>query len=122
MEPIKVVINNCFGGFGLSAKAIMWMREHGSEEAKAIPIWLGEADYMEERWCTFLDLEFNRYRSSYNAFGSSFDRQDPILVACVEALGDEANGSSAKLIIEKLYPPSLNIEEWDGKEHLNGWC
>lgn len=96
---MKVVINKCFGGFSLSKKATQWLAEKGNKEA---------ADHLkrfekEEYWCDF----------------SNIKRDDPYLIEVVELLGEEANGSCAKLVVEEV---SFNIEdfirEYDGNERL----
>ncbi len=33
---MKVVINKCYGGFGVSREAVLRMRELGSEQAKKV--------------------------------------------------------------------------------------
>ena len=48
------------------------------------------------------------------------DRTDPILVEVVEALGSEANGLCAKLVIVELKPGTkYRIEEYDGYESIS---
>lgn len=43
-------------------------------------------------------------------------RHDPDLVAVVEALGKEVNGTFSRLAIEEIEGDMYNIEEYDGKE------
>lgn len=40
------------------------------------------------------------------------------LVAVVEALGNDANGRSAKLAIEKVYGNQYRIDQYDGAERV----
>ena len=48
------------------------------------------------------------------------DRTYPILVEVVEALGSEANGLCAKLVIVELEPGTkYRIEEYDGYESIS---
>ena len=48
------------------------------------------------------------------------DRANPLLVRCVETLGEKANGKRARLKIESIYFPEVNdlITEIDGKESI----
>ena len=93
---MKIVINNCFGGFSLSKKAIELY-------AAAKGIELGE---------------WNKY--GFKNFGDSkIDRNDPMLVQVVKQLGRAANGCGASLKVVKI-PDDVEwqIEEYDGKEHI----
>jgi len=69
-----------------------------------------------------IDLEC-RKEGNYNRlndlclFPSSISRTDPALVQVVEELGDDANGTYAKLLIEELPAGTLyRIDEYDGNE------
>lgn len=84
----KIVINSCYGGFSLSKKAVKWLTEHGSNEA--------------------------RYTHIYGYWSGS--RHNPLLVKCVEELGDEASGACAQLEIETIEGNLYRIEEYDGME------
>ncbi len=77
----KIVINECYGGFGLSDKAKEWLKERGSTV------------YLE--------------------------RHDPLLIECIETLGEKANGFCASLKIVEI-PEDVHyvIEEYDGVEHI----
>lgn len=83
----KIVYNACFGGFGLSQKAIdrYW-------ELKGEP--------MPESW-----------------WDKNVDRADPVLVQVVEELVGEADGAYADLRIRELPAGTLyRIDEYDGSE------
>lgn len=82
---MKVVVNRCYGGFGLS--------KAGME---------------------FMGLEWDGYGNCRD-----LSRHDPKLVACVEQLGEKANGEHAKLSITEI-PNDIEyvIEEYDGMEHV----
>lgn len=86
----KVVINSCFGGFGLS------------EEAKAL----------------FIKLAPNHpnYKNGV-LFTYNIERHDPILIQVVEELGTKANGECAELEIVKVFG-DYYIEQYDGIETL----
>ncbi len=82
---MRVVINVCFGGFGLSRAA-----------------------------CEHMGVSWDGY-----GHAGEIERHDPRLIAAVEALGDEANGTFAKLrIVEIPDGVAYEIEEYDGKEHI----
>jgi hypothetical protein len=86
---MKIVINGCYGGFGLSQKAIdLYMEKAGMEKGKNV--------------------------SEYD-----IARDDPILVEVVETLGKEASGSYADLhIVEIPDDVNWVIKEYDGFEHV----
>lgn len=106
----KIVYNNCYGGYTLSDKAIEWLSEHGSDKTK--------------RFIAQKRLEANektKYDSSkifyvMDALRYFLKRHDPDLVAVVEALGKEVNGTFSNLAIEEIDGDMYNIEEYDGKE------
>lgn len=95
---MKVVINRCYGGFGLSKKAIEMYCEK-----KAIDpgVW----------------NEFGYYDNFYDGH---IDRSDSDLIEIVEQLGDKANGNCANLTIVDV-PDNVNwyISDYDGKEHVS---
>ena len=91
---MKIVINKCFGGFSLSEKAVSWLEDHGLKDA-------------------------SEYSFTYHE--EEYPRNLPLLVSCIEILGEEANGSSADLrVVEIPDEPSLqwHIHEYDGLEHV----
>lgn len=94
---MKVVINTCYGGFGLSKKATELLAEQGNEKAAA---YLRDND------------------SNYWSF-SDIKRDDPLLIEVVEFLGEEANAMCAKLSVEEYTFDIENfIKYYDGKESL----
>ena len=103
METFKVVINTCFGGFGLSDEAIAMYRERKGIAA-------------DER-ATYADELF---------------RGDPDLIAVVEALGSEKAGDDRYAELKVVEVPmwlrekGWTIEEYDGSEHIaenhQTWC
>lgn len=105
----KVVLNGCYGGFGLSKDAVLAiLNRKGIEVAR-----VEEGDY--GRWKIY-DVD-GEYYSSY-AFGGERDDED--LVAVVEELGEKANGSCAELYIDEYDEENYNydIDEYDGAENL----
>ena len=83
----KIVYNTCFGGFGLSQKAID-------------RYWELKGELIPESWWE-IDL----------------DRADPALVQVVEELGGEADGAYADLDIRDLESGTKYIiDEYDGLE------
>lgn len=132
---IKIVINRCYGGFGLSHEAVLaYLDKCGT------PVWT-EAT---EKFSTL--IPFNYYlvppeqriegspdnwhemtlaeRAAHNAAYSEtvftdrdVARDDPYLVAVVEELGDAASGRHANLKVVDV-PDDVNwyIEDYDGLE------
>ena len=94
---MKVVINRCFGGFGLSDEAIRLYAEKKG-------IQLGERhSYGYDEICEKGDIP----------------RDDPVLVEVVEHLGDAANGDYAELKVVEI-PDGVDwyVEDYDGNEHI----
>jgi hypothetical protein len=135
---MKVVINRCFGGFGLSKEACqrywdlkgtqVWIEDDTKFRSMGLfTVWLvppeqrieskeGEAFYlmsMEDR------KEYNQKHSEQTWYYQDVERNDPTLVQVVEQLGDAANGSHAELAIVEI-PDDVQwgIDEYDGREHV----
>ena len=131
----KVVINNCFGGFGLSHEAILLYLDKCG-----IPVWTESNEkfgglipfhyYLvppEERIPSDLDNWHDMtlaQRVAHNAAYSrtvfhdhDLARDDPYLVQVIEELGAGANGRHAELKIVEI-PADVNweITEYDGNE------
>jgi hypothetical protein len=132
-QTTKIVINNCYGGFGLSDAAI---RRYF--ELKGQKVWLEVIDSLyteiwlvppEDRTAELpgdwrehsieVREEHNRKYSEQTFYVRNMDRTDPILVQVVEELGEDASGSCARLIIKELPKGTLyRINEYDGMESI----
>lgn len=115
----KIVYNDCYGGYALSDKAIDWLAEYGSERTRQFiakkRLEANEKinDY-DSRVCVTSDSTRKFY--VMDAVSSFLERHDSDLVAAVEALGKEVNGTFSDLAIEEIDGDVYNIEEYDGKE------
>ena len=121
----KIVLNRCYGGFGLSNKAIQLFLEKADGRIFAY------MDSIDLEWLRFNPEENPHYVwFAYQDLGetpikfegrhelaSGLDRDDPALVATVEELGDAANDWASKLeIVEIPDDVDWEIEECDGRE------
>lgn len=99
----KVVYNNCFGGFSITAEAVQLARQLSGN-----PNW-GECVLKDELYPdgTLCTLNYGQY--------PAVPRHDPILVQVVEQLGDKACGRSSALAIATVDGP-YRIVEYDGNE------
>ena len=109
----RVVVNRCYGGFGLSDEAYEWLIAHGIE------LWGDDlVDMPHDRECIIVGD--NKWLTSFGLYYDNFlddNRDHPLLVECVETLGDKANGRCARL--EVVHVPATvewEIEEYDGTE------
>ncbi len=86
----KIVINKCYGGFGLSDAARERLRELLTREG--LP--LGEGSFEDE-----------------------LSRDDPRLIRVVEEMGKDSWGKRAQLVIIEI-PDGVDweVEDYDGKE------
>ena len=133
---MKVVINRCYGGFGLSHEAVMRYfeikgitvyPEQDKDHWEFWTYWIvkpedrveskeGEAFYsmsMEDR------AAYNKKRSEQSVYERDIARHDPALVQVVEEMGDKANGTYAKLeVVEIPDDVQWDIEEYDGMERV----
>lgn len=84
----KVVYNACYGGFSLSNKAINWLLNHG----------------------------YQAPTDEYFMIEYDVPRHHPLLIQCVEELGEDANGMCAKLKIKEIEENYYRITDYDGAE------
>lgn len=127
---MKVVYNNCFGGFGLSRLATL---EYAKR--KGITLTLYMRDYsadtytkLEESYATSVDSwsivystedEGDNPEKLKGYYYPEYDRHDPDLVAVVEELGEKANGECANLAIEEIPDGAeYEIDDYDGNESV----
>ena len=104
---IKVVINRCYGGFGISQECAERMSELGSTEAKEL---LANKD----SWEVFDDSP----PTWYGSLSCGYPRHCDILIQAVEELGAEASGWAANLTIVSIEGDRYIINEYDGLEGI----
>ena len=133
---MKVVINGCHGGFGLSSKALL---EYAKRKGIALYFYgnlVGEhldklrrltPEERDKHWfgtCTTKDLgetvsKDAFHTTSYDCSFSMYDipRNDPDLIAVVESIGKDAGGEYSELKIVEI-PDDVDFEimEYDGAE------
>lgn len=132
----KVVINKCYGGFGLSHEAVMRYLEikgitvypeQGKDYWRFCTYWtVKPEDRVEERegdafYAMSIEdrIAYNKLRSEQTIYERDIERHDPALVQAVEELGELANGKHAELaIVEIPDDVEYTIEEYDGNEHV----
>lgn len=85
----KVVVNRCYGGFSLSARAESLLRER-----------------------------FPGLVDEHDLGARDVPRHHPGLVAVVEELGAAASGGCAKVCVEVIDTPMYRIDEYDGMESV----
>ncbi len=92
----KIVINTCYGGFGLSKMAL---ESYAHRKGLQLGKW-------NQTWGFYEDLSCR-----------SIERDDKDLVEIVEQLGSKANGSCADLkVVEIPDDVEWTVHEYDGSE------
>lgn len=128
----KIVINSCYGGFGLSPEATERYAEKKGRKCFFFEVLLSggykRIDKIEALktfiWCA-CDIEnppelYAENKKHRLPTDRDIDRSDPDLVSVVETLGDRANGKYAKLKVVGI-PDGVEweIEEYDGVEWVS---
>lgn len=111
----KVVVNSCYGGFGLSDKAIARYAElKGINIVKLKQSECLYSDFVYEYDYWYID---GIKDIDHHFYADDLDRTDPALVQVVEELGREADGESARLRIADV-PDDVDwyIDDYDGRE------
>ena len=131
---MKIVINKCWGGFGVSHKGIMRWAElkgvtlypfveddpHDIRNQKYVPYVDGmEIPFHGVSYSTKpLTLE-GKYEEDAYFWDHDLERNDPFLVQVVEELGDDASDSLANLkIVEVPDGIEWEIHDYDGMESV----
>lgn len=126
----KIVINNCYGGFGLSTEAIKlyYKYKFDKEVFCYISDYSGDNEYIkttsgEYDFYTFEDLgdyikEIPETEPDLHWVRNEIFRHDPILVKVVEELGEKANGYCSDLIVVEIDSNKYRVEEYDGREWI----
>lgn len=104
-ESMEVVINRCYGGFGLSRAGIRRLLELGYK-----------LDSNEDAYIAKI-INDDKDTGYFNFAPMRLLRHDQRLVQVVRELGDAANGDHSKLRIETVYY-GYNILGYDGMERI----
>jgi hypothetical protein len=99
---MNVIINKCYGGYGLSNEAIaLYLTKKGIEYS------------FDGRNFIVDDQRFFVY---------TIQRHDPVLIEVIKELGNKANGSCAELqIISIPKHAGYSLDEYDGMETIETW-
>ena len=139
--PLQIVVNKCYGGFGLSVEALkmyyelkgitpffysrIYDKDGNAEEYKRIKTSTEETGLSTHvvdtdlgPICSDKDLS-DRKKCKYLS-DSGIERDDPALVKVVKKLKKKANGKFAELHITTI-PAGVNWEigEYDGQEWVD---
>lgn len=132
---MKIVVNKCFGGFGLSNKAIKrYLELTGREcyfyEQTKYNFKCGRDEYsitnednngMFVHCLTkFLGNTIDKVPEEYYFSHYEIERTNPNLIKVIDELGDEANGRCANLMVVEI-PDNVNweIDDYDGIETIH---
>lgn len=136
MNTQKIVINRCFGGFGLSNEAYEWLLAHGiplkkyveqkqdPETGRYLPEPLNGGEVIFDRRQSEDRLMQSLERLTKTRYWDGWTRESrthPLLVQVVEELGSErASGCLAKLaVVEVPAGVEWEIEDYDGLETIH---
>jgi len=108
---MKIVINTCYGGFGLSEKATMLYGKKAGLNIIAVP---------DESIKSITNYYLDEVKDDNYFVDWDLKRNDPILVEVVEELGAESNGEYAKLKVVEIPDDVVDwrIEEYNGYEYI----
>jgi len=133
---MKIVVNRCYGGFGLSDKAVeMVMNRKGLDcfryRQTKYKFRDGVNEYTKCKKSNDIDLitfyftkdfgnKINEFPSEFNWYYGSIARNDEDLVTVVEELGKEANGRFSELEVVEI-PDDVNweLDDYDGIETIH---
>lgn len=129
---MKIVINRCYGGFGLSKEAVTRYVElknlkvhYLDDEFGFTYYWLipeGSDPDTQKKWSEMDngEIQVSEERSSAEGFYPQYiERDDPILVQVVEELGSKVNDQFSELKVVEI-PDDVDwvVEDYDGVETI----
>ena len=129
----KIAINTCYGGFGLSPKALLWLFEHGCKDiAVSVADWYSTPEsyskdvtsyewYLKDDGYDMFIVTFSDCRQFVlkDIFATNHKlRESDKLIECIEHLGEEASIKAYSRIEIVEIPSSVDwsIECDDGRE------
>lgn len=127
-KTVSVAINNCYGGFSLSPKAV-----HLLACRQGKPCYFFTTDYIIHSETKYVPVEGYPEGMFWAAFTVKdpenhecgdididqhpLDRTNPVLIEIIQELGDAANGECSKIkIVEVPADVKWEIQEYDGME------
>ena len=134
---MKVVINRCFGGFGVSHEGMLRYCEikgidvYPVQSDDTFGFWTYWTVPVEQRMVEKSGEDFyamsvedriahNKLRSKQTFDHFDIERNDPALVQTVQELGEKAAGDYSKLVIVEIPDDTeWTVEEYDGMEHVS---
>jgi len=112
---MKIVVNRCFGGFGLSAAAFEALIARGWTVAT-----YDERGQYKDGSARIVEDPKSQWHRYYLIHEMNDVRTDPDLIAVVEELGKAANGDCAKLeVVEIPDGVEWEISDYDGIETIH---
>lgn len=131
---MKVILNKCYGGFGVSQEAYeLYAKKKGIELfAYKLEIVSGKPIYKKtDTGSSIFAITFTKDFGDYIDLSDGISkkycldlrsnhREDPVLIEVVEELGDRANSPFSKLVVVNI-PDDMEyeIDEYDGVEMLH---
>lgn len=126
----KVVVNKCFGGFGLSSEAVIRLIEMNCDSIKSMSL----NEYTGGKSKLISSEKFNKLRDGYEVgwiegvlykddyvyFYQDDNREDLDLIFVVETMKEKASSNLSRLEIVEI-PKNVDyvIDEYDGLESIH---
>lgn len=123
---MKIVINKCYGGYGLSTEAVLRYAE-----LKGITLYAEKTSLVTHFYTVPVEeykkiaakaaetRNYDELEDLYFSERLNIERDDPLLVQVVEELGEESWGDCAELhVVEIPDGVEWQINEYDGMEHI----
>lgn len=104
---MKIVLNTCFGGFGLSEEGMNRFNE------------LSGLNLVKDNDPMYPNSTFWKIKDGNNFFDFNIERNDPNLIKVVEELGENSFGAWAQLEVVEI-PDDIpwEIDSYDGSENI----
>ena len=143
---MEVILNKCYGGFGVSEKCYdLYAEKLGKKVFRyiddgiqsydcAFPLWPKKKVTLEEACNSFhVDHFFKDFGDKFESYNghpcwdddcyiylSREHRENSVLIECIKELGEDANGLYAELKVVEI-PDNMEyeIDEYDGIETLH---
>lgn len=132
----EIVLNKCFGGFGLSPLALSELcKRKGVDCYVYVESNTNKGEYIQTSpidvppskgfFTIYINKDLGKVinvydlsKEDYVDLGDYIPRHDKDLVEVVKKLGDDANGYCADLRVEKISSKLYKINDYDGSETI----
>lgn len=115
---MKIIVNKCYGGFGISDEACEWLI---SNKKWKVSEYLKDGNTLKDKSAKLTPTDKPEFYGRYWTIADRDElRIDSDVIECVETLGKKSSGNHANLeVIEIPDDVEWEVDEYDGIESIH---